>query len=72
MEWANYWVNGRIKKGCNTNGNNMAGDGNRYGHPYQETITALTNVGAKISGPDASGTIVIASDGKQYSVVGEK
>ena len=50
----------------------MAGDGNRYGHPHQEAITALTNVGAKILGTDTSGTIVITSDGKQYSVAKEK
>ena len=50
----------------------MAGEGNRYGHPHQETIDALTNIGAKIVGTDTSGTIVITSDGKQYSVVKEK
>ena len=50
----------------------MAGEGNRYGHPHQETITALTNVRAKILGTDTSGTIVITSDGKQYLAVEEK
>jgi len=50
----------------------MAKEGNSYGHPHQETITALTNIGAKILGTDTSGTIVITSDGKQYSVVKER
>jgi len=50
----------------------MAGAGNVYGHPHQETITALTNVGAKILGTDTSGTIVITSDGKEYSVAKEE
>lgn len=50
----------------------MSKEGNSYGHPHQETITALTNVGARILGTDTNGTIVIISDGKQYSVVKEK
>ncbi len=49
----------------------MAKEGNSYGHPHQETIDGLKAIGAKIYGTDTSGTIVITSDGKQYSVVRE-
>ncbi len=45
-----------------------AGMGNSYGHPHQETISALTKVGAEICGTDVNGTIVVASDGKSFSV----
>ena len=50
----------------------MAKEGNSYGHPHQETIDGLNAIGAEIYGTDTSGTIVIISDGKQYSVVKEK
>lgn len=46
----------------------MAGVGNRYGHPHQETIDTLNKVGAKIYGTDSSGTIRITTEGKTYSV----
>jgi len=46
----------------------MAGEGNSYGHPHQETITALAEVGAKIYGTDIHGTIIIITDGEQYSL----
>ncbi len=45
-----------------------AGIGNSYGHPHQETISALTQVGAKIYGTDVNGTIVVTSDGQSFSV----
>lgn len=44
----------------------MAGEDNRYGHPHEETITALTKVGAEIYGTDIHGTITITTDGKIY------
>ena len=50
----------------------MAGMGNVYGHPHQETIHALTNKGAKIYGTDVYGTIVITTDGQRYEVQPEK
>jgi beta-lactamase superfamily II metal-dependent hydrolase len=50
----------------------MAGKGNSYGHPHQETIAALTQVGAEIYGTDICGTIVVTSDGKSFSVQSEK
>ncbi|MBA7653174.1 hypothetical protein ES703_61017 [subsurface metagenome] len=43
----------------------MAGKGNSYGHPHQETITALTEVGALIQGTDMYGTIVITTTGEE-------
>ncbi|MFC1950083.1 ComEC/Rec2 family competence protein [Chloroflexota bacterium] len=50
----------------------MAGKDNRYGHPHQETLDALTQIGAEIYGADVKGTIMIITDGKTYSVSTEK
>jgi len=50
----------------------MAGQGNSYGHPHQETLTALTEVGAEIYGTDTCGTVIVTSDGKSFSVQPEK
>ena len=50
----------------------MAGAGNSYGHPHQETLTALAGIGAKIYGTDKYGTIVIDTDGGTYNVTTEK
>ncbi len=50
----------------------MAGEGNRYGHPHEETIIALTDVGAEIYGIDIHGTIVITTDGEVYTLQPEK
>lgn len=41
------------------------GADNEYGHPHNLTIQTLTNIGAKILRTDLSGSIVIASDGKE-------
>lgn len=41
------------------------GTDNEYGHPHNSTIQTLTNAGAKILRTDLSGSIVIASDGKE-------
>ncbi|MFC1862163.1 MBL fold metallo-hydrolase [Chloroflexota bacterium] len=46
----------------------MAGEGNSYGHPHQQTITTLAEVGANIYGTDIHGTIIITTDGEQYSL----
>jgi len=46
----------------------MAGEGNRYGHPHEETISSLGNIGAEIYGTDVHGSIVITSDGEQYAL----
>ncbi len=45
-----------------------AGKDNSYGHPHQETISALNAVGAKIYGTDINSTIIVTSDGKSFSV----
>lgn len=50
----------------------MAGQGNSYGHPHQETLTALAQVGAEVFGTDTCGTIVVTTDGRLFSVVPEK
>jgi len=50
----------------------MAGKGNSYGHPHEETITALNGIGAEIYGTDVHGTIVVATDGEAYTLQLEK
>ncbi len=47
----------------------MAGEGNSHGHPHQETITNLCEVGAEIYGTDIHGTIIITTDGQTYNVL---
>ena len=46
----------------------MAGEGNSYGHPHEETLQALNAIGAEIYGTDIHGTIVVTTDGESYSV----
>ena len=46
----------------------MAGQGNSYGHPHQETIANLCEIGAEIYGTDVHGTIIITTDGVTYNV----
>lgn len=46
----------------------MAGEGNSYGHPHDEAITALSEIGAEIYGTDIHGTIIITTRGKAYIV----
>lgn len=50
----------------------MAGAGNDYGHPHNESITALTGIGAKIYGTDNYGTIVIDTNGATYTITTQK
>jgi beta-lactamase superfamily II metal-dependent hydrolase len=50
----------------------MAGGGNSYGHPHEETIIALTDIGTEIYGTDIHGSIVITSDGEDYEIQLEK
>jgi competence protein ComEC len=47
----------------------MAGQGNSTGHPHQETITNLCEVGAEIYGTDIHGTIIITTDGETYNLL---
>lgn len=44
------------------------GPGNSYGHPTQQTLTALQNTGTKIYRTDLDGDIVVTTDGQTYSV----
>ncbi|MFC1982967.1 ComEC/Rec2 family competence protein [Chloroflexota bacterium] len=46
----------------------MAGKDNSHGHPHQEAMTALREAGVTVYGTDTSGTIIITTDGKTYSV----
>jgi len=47
----------------------MAGQGNSYGHPHEETIINLCEVGAEMYGTDIHGTIVITTDGETYGLL---
>jgi len=47
----------------------MAGQGNSYGHPHEETIISLCEVGAEIYGTDIHGTIIITTDGETYNLL---
>ncbi|GAI05937.1 unnamed protein product, partial [marine sediment metagenome] len=50
----------------------MAGEGNSYGHPHEETILALFNIETDIYGTDVCGTIAVTTDGKTYEVQTER
>jgi len=50
----------------------MAGEDNRYGHPHEETIVALTNIGAEIYSTDIHGTIIVTTDGEIFNINTEK
>jgi len=45
-----------------------AAPGNDYGHPHQETLTALSRINARIYGTDVNGTVRVSSDGRGYEV----
>ncbi len=48
------------------------GQGNKYGHPHQETISLLQSLGIEIYQTDLSGTILIKTDGIDYQIFTEK
>ena len=48
------------------------GQGNRYGHPHQETLNKLAAMGVVVYRTDLNGTIVITTNGIYYSVKTEK
>jgi beta-lactamase superfamily II metal-dependent hydrolase len=50
----------------------MAGTGNSYGHPHQETLDSLAKIGAKIYGTDVNGTIVINTGGETFTTKTQK
>lgn len=41
---------------------------NSYGHPHEETITALQDIGAEIYGTENYGTIIVTCNGTCYTV----
>jgi beta-lactamase superfamily II metal-dependent hydrolase len=45
-----------------------AGATNPYGHPAPETITRLCDIGATIYGTDVCGTIIVVTDGNEYTI----
>jgi competence protein ComEC len=47
------------------------GEGNTYGHPSEETLTRLLAAGATIWRTDQQGTIVVTSDGTNYTIAAE-
>jgi competence protein ComEC len=47
----------------------MAGQGNSYGHPHEETIANLCEIGAEIYGTDIHRTITVATNGVTYDVL---
>lgn len=49
----------------------MVGEGNQYGHPHNETIDRLNEIGAQIYRTDVNGTILVTTDGATYSVYTE-
>lgn len=50
----------------------MVGENNRYGHPHQETLQRLKEIGANIYRTDINGTIIVSTDGKAYQIKAEK
>ncbi len=45
-----------------------AGADNQYGHPHAEVISLIQNAGIKLYGTDVHGTIVVTTDGSDYTV----
>ncbi len=50
----------------------MVGEGNRYGHPHQETLDTLYEFGTKIYRTDVHGSIIVVSDGVEYVIKTER
>ena len=50
----------------------MAGVDNQYGHPHEETISALQAIGALIYGTDVNGTVTVSTDARTYTIQAEK
>ncbi|RKQ35910.1 MBL fold metallo-hydrolase [Oceanobacillus halophilus] len=45
-----------------------AGADNSYGHPSPEVVSLMKEAGIKLYGTDVHGTIVVTTDGKEYSI----
>jgi len=50
----------------------FCGKGNQYGHPHQETLGLLQNLGINIYRTDLNGTILVETKGTDYQVFTEK
>ncbi len=48
------------------------GDGNKYGHPLPETLKRLEDKGVQIYRTDKHGSIVLCTDGKEFTVISTK
>jgi competence protein ComEC len=48
------------------------GTGNDYGHPTQQTLSALEDIGSTIYRTDTSGNIIVTTDGESYSISTQK
>ena len=46
----------------------MVGKNNRYGHPHQETLTNLKEIGTNVYRTDINGTVTASTDGKSYKI----
>lgn len=46
----------------------MVGKNNRYGHPHQETLTNLKEIGARVYRTDINGTVKVLTDGRNYKI----
>jgi len=46
----------------------IAGMNNQYGHPHEETLARLYDIGADLYGTDVSGDIIVTTDGETYNV----
>jgi Predicted hydrolase (metallo-beta-lactamase superfamily) len=46
----------------------MVGTDNRYGHPHQEIMDRLSLLGCEVYRTDLDGTIVVQTDGREYTV----
>lgn len=46
----------------------MAGEGNSYGLPTEETLNKLQNIGSTIYRTDLNGTITVTSDGENIEI----
>jgi len=45
----------------------MVGQGNDYGHPHDEVLTRLADIGTKVFRTDINGTVIATSDGSKVS-----
>jgi len=46
----------------------MAKEDNKYGHPHQETIDALAELGADTYSTDFNGTIIVITNREEFSL----